>query len=138
MPSVLALFFSYLKTALLVMAWAALTLAAYGFIRSSSVAEVVAAAAVSLMLSLIAALLVADLLSPSRPVRRALAVVFTPLLAWLERPGPHAGSKQETYPEPTPRLLGSQGLSPAKDPAPRRARVSTSAVSRWAAPPGGP
>jgi hypothetical protein len=96
MPSVLALFFSYLKTALLVMAWAALTLAAYGFIRSSSVAEVVAAAAVSLMLSLIAALLVADLLSPSRPVRRALAVVFTPLLAWLERPGPHAGSKQET------------------------------------------
>lgn len=95
MPSVLALYFSYLKTAVLVMVWAALTLAAYSFIRSSNVAEVVAAAAVSLALSLVAALLVADLLSPSRPVRRAVATVFTPVLAWLHKPGSHSGRKQE-------------------------------------------
>jgi len=39
--------------------------------------------------------LVADLLSPSRPVRRAVAVVFAPLLAWLHKPGSHSGRNQE-------------------------------------------
>lgn len=85
---------SYLKTALLMMAWATLAFATYGFIRSSSVAGVVAAAGVSVVLPLVAALLIADLLSPSRPGRRALAVLFTPVLAWLHRPGSHSGLKQ--------------------------------------------
>jgi hypothetical protein len=89
------LYLSYLKTAVVVMVWATGTFAAYSFIRTSTVAEVVAAASVSLALSLIVALLVADLLSPSRTVRRAVAVLFAPVLAWLHKPGSHSGRNQE-------------------------------------------
>ncbi len=95
MPSVLALYFSYLKSAVLVMVWAAVTFATYGFIRSSTVAEVIAAAAVSLVLSMAVALLLVDFLSPSHRVRRAVPAVFAFLLALLDKPRSHSGRKQE-------------------------------------------
>ena len=56
MRSLISLYLSYLKTAVLGMLWAALTLAVYAFIRTNTVAEVVAAAAVSLVVSLVEAL----------------------------------------------------------------------------------
>jgi hypothetical protein len=88
---VLALYLSYLKAAVVVMVWATGTFATYGLLRTSTVAEVVAAASVSLVLSLVVALMVADLLSPSRPVRRALTVAVAPVMAWLHRPRAGAG-----------------------------------------------
>jgi hypothetical protein len=52
MSSILALYVSYLQSAVLVMVWAAVTFAVYGLIRSSILAAVVASAVVSLVLSL--------------------------------------------------------------------------------------
>jgi hypothetical protein len=95
MCSILALYVSYLRTSLLVMLWAGLAFAAYGLIRSSAVVEVIAAASVSAVLSLAAALLVADLVSPSHPARRAAATLVAPLLASLRKTASHTRGKQE-------------------------------------------
>ncbi len=95
MTGLVGLYLSYLKSAVLVMLWAALTFAAYAFIRSSTVAEVVVAAAVALVLSLGVALPLMDYLSPSHAVRRTLAAVFASLLALLLRQEARSGQKQQ-------------------------------------------
>ena len=89
MRSLVGLYLSYLKMAAVVILWTALTSAAYGFIRSSTVAAVAAAVLVSLTLSSAVALLIFDLVSPSHQVRRTLTDLFRSLLTLVgkqERP----------------------------------------------------
>jgi hypothetical protein len=96
MPPLLALYLDYLRSAVLVMVWAACTLAVYGFIRSSTAAEITVAAAVSLVLPLAVTLLAAGLLSPSRSPRGVMGVIAAPVLAWLRKARLHPRRNHDT------------------------------------------
>lgn len=91
MRVLLHLYGSYLKSALLVMAWASVTLAGYALIRSSAVAQLIAAVAVSGTLSLLAALLLIEYVSPSQVVRRVVTGVLDAVLTLLSKLESRAG-----------------------------------------------
>jgi hypothetical protein len=84
MRQLLRLYLSYMKTVLVVMVWTGVTLAAYGLIRRSGVAETVAVGLVAVTLSLVVAVPLIDLLSPSHVVRRRVATVLAAILAHLQ------------------------------------------------------
>lgn len=69
------LYLDYMKSAVLAMAWTAVMLTVYGLIRTSSVAAIVASALLACALSLVAALLFMDRISPSSYLRRILAAL---------------------------------------------------------------
>lgn len=94
MRSLLRLYLDYMKAAGLAMIWAAVTFGTYAFIRTSNVAGTVAAAMVSLALSLLVLLPVIDYLSPSHRVRRVLAAILGALVALLVKPEPRSTQKQ--------------------------------------------
>ena len=93
MPSLFRLYVSYLKTALVVMGWTALTSIIYAFIRTSSVVSIVVAALVSLTLSIAVALLVTQYLAPSHNLRRTVAGALEAAAALLLRTASRSGQK---------------------------------------------
>lgn len=86
MSSLLRLYFAYLRTAASMMILAALTFSAYAFIRTSTVAETVVAAAVATALSLILALPIIAYLWPTHAVRKRIAAVLHVARALLLSP----------------------------------------------------
>lgn len=94
MRELLQLYLEYLKTAAAVMAWATVTLAAYALVRTSGVAETIAAAVLSGIVSLVVALVLIEYFSPSRVVRRKLVAVLEAALKLLLKSDSGSGQKQ--------------------------------------------